>query len=341
MGAPKPIHLALLGTDSLRGRELRKVMEKGNLPPHEMEFFDPSVQTEYSNLSQYRGEAKIVRPPDPLSVSAADLVFLAADGDVNLEYGRMAEEKGFIALDLSLTFNREPRIPVVVAGINEHVLRERKAAVFANPHPASILLAHIFFELKSFRIEKAVAFLMQPVSAFGQEGIDELAAQTIQVLDGAGLSRNVFKSQIAFNCLSQTESVDRNGFSPSEKQIVEELRRIFQDGKFPLTLSIVQVPVFFSYAVMIYLELGNKASIQSLRNAFKDSSCIKALSPSLDCLPSAVFTAGSEKIVVGQIKNDRTVEKGYWLWGATDNFTRGSALNAVEITRVLLENLSR
>jgi len=341
MGSSKPIHLALLGTESLKGKELRKVLETADLPPHDMEFFDPGVETEYSSLSRYRGEAKVIQSPRQEFLAAADLLFLAADGETNALYGRLAEEEGIPALDISLTFNRDPHTTLVVSGVNDHVLREKKFSLIANPHPAAVLLSHVFHELRSLQIEKVVAFLLQPVSAYGQEGIDELAGQTLELLDGASLSKKIFRSQIAFNCLSQTEPVDRNGFSETEKQIVEEVRRIFQDGEFPLTLSLLQVPVFFSYTVMVYLELGKKASVQILKNTFKDSAFVEVLRPSLDCPASPVAAAGSEKIVVSQIKNDQTVANGYWLWGAADNLTRGSALNAVEIARVILEMKTR
>jgi aspartate-semialdehyde dehydrogenase len=341
MGSSKSMHLALLGTESLRGKELRKVLETAELPPHDMELYDPGVESEYSNLSRYRGEAKAIHSPDEVFIAAADLLFLAAEGEVSLRYGRLAEEKGVPALDLNLTFNRDPHIPLVVAGVNDHVLREKKSSLIANPHPATVLFSHLLQELNSFRLKKVVAFLLQPVSAYGQEGIDELAGQTLELLDGASLSKKVFRSQIAFNCLSQTEPVDKDGFSETEKQIVEEVRRIFQDGEYPLTLSLLQVPVFFTYTVMIYLELGKNPSVQTLKNAFKDSAYVEAYSPSLDCPASAVAAAGSEKIIVSQIKKDRTMENGYWLWGAGDNLTRGSALNAVEIARVILEMKTR
>jgi aspartate-semialdehyde dehydrogenase len=341
MGSSKSIHLALLGTESLKGQELRRILETADLPPHKMDMYDTGVESEYSNLSQYRGEAKVIQFPSKESLLQADLLFLAAGDEASLEYGRMAKEKGVTVLDLSLSFNRDPQTPVVVAGVNDQILKREKPALIASPHPASILFSHIFYELRDFGIKQAVAVLLQPVSAFGQKGVDELAEQTLALLDGSKLSKKVFKSQIAFNCLSQTEAVDKSGFSETEKQIVEEVRRIFQDGEFPLTLSLLQVPVFFSFMGMIYFELDKKASIQTLKNTFRDSSYVDVFPSSLSCPASPVVSAGSDKISVSQIKKDPGKQNGFWIWGVTDNLTSGSTLNAVEIARLILETTSR
>ena len=88
------------------------------------------------------------------------------------------------------------------------------------------------------------------------------------------------------------------------------------------------------------MELDRKVSLSTLKNVFKDSDYIEIHGPSLKCPSSAVAAAGKDKISVGQIKNDQTVDNGYWIWAAADNLTRGSALNAVEICRKVLEMLA-
>jgi aspartate-semialdehyde dehydrogenase len=341
MGSQKILNFALVGTESLQGRELRRRLDSADLPLHKMSLYNPGVEEEYSHLTQYRGEAKAVQAPDPVSLAAADLVFLAAGREESFEYGNLAADNGIPVIDLSQAFNRDPRTSLIVAGVNDSVLTREKPVLIATPHPAAVMLSHLFHELRSFQIQKAVSFVLQPVSAYGQEGIDELAAQTLELLEGSGLSKKVFKAQIAFNCLSQTESVDKDGFSEDEKQIVEEVRRIFNRDNFPLTLSIIQGPVFFSYSIMTYLELGRKTSVSVLKNAFKESRFVKAHPPSRNCPASAVRSADSDKVIVSQIKNDRTVDSGYWIWCTADNLTRGSVLNALEVSRTVMEMIPR
>jgi aspartate-semialdehyde dehydrogenase len=47
--------------------------------------------------------------------------------------------------------------------------------------------------------------------------------------------------------------------------------------------------------------------------------------------------AGKEQIFIGQIKKEESFPNAFWIWTITDNLTRGSALNALEIARTLYE----
>ncbi|HEY0592523.1 MAG TPA: aspartate-semialdehyde dehydrogenase, partial [Thermoanaerobaculia bacterium] len=51
-------------------------------------------------------------------------------------------------------------------------------------------------------------------------------------------------------------------------------------------------------------------------------------------LVTSVDAAGKDEIVVGRIARG---ERGFWIWTATDNLRRGSALNAALIAEALVE----
>ncbi len=101
--------------------------------------------------------------------------------------------------------------------------------------------------------------------------------------------------------------------------------------KFPLSLSIVQVPVFHTYAILSYLELHKKTDIPYLENIFKKSSYFEFLPPSTACPVSSVTVSGKDKIHISQIKREKAFPSSYWVWTVVDNLTMGSALNAIEI----------
>ncbi len=97
--ARKP-RLALVGSDSLKGKEILSVLAAKKFPLASLELFDPDVEEEYSKLSQFRDEAKVVHALTPDALAGLDLVFLAADAKTNLRYGRLASEKEYTAIDL-------------------------------------------------------------------------------------------------------------------------------------------------------------------------------------------------------------------------------------------------
>ena len=327
----KKPRVVLVGTDTMRGNELKNILSKKSFPLEDIDFFDPDVDEEYSKLTQFRGEPKVIKPLDKDSIQRADLVFLAADKNVNQEFGRLTRKQKMIAIDLSETFNADEKIPIVVSGVNDEIVAREKPALIANPHPVTVILSHLFHAvLGEFGLLKAISFILQPVSAFEKSGIDELADQSYALLSSSTLSKKVFKEQIAFNILSHTEKADRNGFSSVEKQITSEIRRVLSSHDFPFSLSVIQAPVFHTYSIMTYLELERNADIQDLKDIFRKCPFFKFSAPAL---PSPLSVSGEEKICIGQIKKELSLPGSFWIWAVADNLTRGSALNAFEIAK--------
>lgn len=327
----------MIGTDSLRGKEMKDVLGREKFPFENIDFFDPDVKGEYSKLTQFRGEARVIHHLNENSLLSADLVFLAADKKINRKYGILARRQKYQAIDLSEAFNSDKEIPIAVAGVNDELVLKERPDIIANPHPVTVILSHIFYLiLGKFGLSKAVAFVLQPVSAFEESGIEELASQSVAVLNSTSLTKKVFKAQIAFNLLSHTEPMDKNGFSISEKQIMAEIKRVLSVMEFVFTLSIVQAPVFHTYSIMIYLELEKKAGIQALKDIFQISPYFKLSSPSVSSPVSCASVAGKDKIFIGQIKKEKLLPNSFWIWAVADNLTRGSALNAFEIAKKIL-----
>ena len=334
----KKPRVVLVGTDTMRGNELKNILSKKSFPLEGIDFFDPDVDEEYSKLIQFRDEPKVIKHLDKDSIQGADLVFLAADKKVNQEFGRLAGKQKIKAIDLSETFNADEKIPIVVSGVNDEIIAREKPVLIANPHPVTVILSHIFHAvLGEFRLLKAISFILQPVSAFEKSGIDELADQSYALLSSGTLSKKVFKEQIAFNILSHTEKADKNGFSSVEKQITSEIRRVLSSHDFPFSLSVIQAPVFHTYSIMTYLELERKADIQDLKDIFRKCPFFKFSAPAL---PSPISVSGEEKIFIGQIKKELALPSSFWIWAVADNLTRGSALNAFEIAKKIFSKSS-
>jgi aspartate-semialdehyde dehydrogenase len=328
----KGLRVALVGTDTFRGKEIKDVLDERVFPFEKIEFFDSDVKEEFSKLTEFRGEPRVILPLDQSVTMDSDVVFLAADKSTSLEYGKLAVKGDFLIIDLSGAFNGERNVPLVVAGVNHGILQKKRPLLIANPHSVTIILSHLFHVLlQKYELMKAVAFVLQPVSAFDDSGIRELANQSFAVLRGTAVSRNIFKTQIAFNLLSHTEAVDENGFLSSEKQIISEVTRVFDTKDFPLSLSIIQAPVFHTYSIMTHLELKEKPAISTIKRLFEKSSYFRVSPPSDFCPVSSVSVAGKDEIFIGQIKKEESHPNRFWIWTVTDNLTRGSALNAFEI----------
>ncbi len=342
MPSQKKFRVAILGTDSLRGKEIKASLSIKKFPLSQIEFYDVDVEEEYGKLTEFRDEPRVIHHPSGEALEGLDLVFLAADRETNRVYGRLAAEKKYQAIDLSGAFSHQDDVPLVVAGVNDSLLTTRRFPLIASPHPLTIILSSLLHRLiAELGLEKVVVFALQPVSAFDVSGIEELASQSAAMLSSAALKKEVFQEQIAFNILSHTEAPDTSGFSSVERLVIGEVKKVLDSPDLPLSLSIVQAPVFHTYSVMAYLEVGAETDIRHLEDLYKKGPLFELRPASSTCAVSSISVAGKEQIFIGQIKKEEAFPRAFWLWTVTDNLTRGSALNALEIARILYDRKPR
>ena len=335
----RPFRVALVGTDSLRGQEVKNLLSVKRFPLTSLDLFDPDVEEEYSKLCLFRDEPKVVHHLDARALEGIDLVFLAADEGTNRTYGRLAATTGYQAIDLGGAFSGDESVPLVVAGVNDEAAAKAGCALIASPLPATIILSALLDRLIGrFGVAAAVAFILRPASAFDQAGIRELADQSTAMLAGASPKKEFFKERVAFNLLSRMEAPDAAGFSCAERQVISEVRRVLGRPGFPLTLSIVQAPVFHTFSIMAYVELAQPAGIADLESVYRRSRLFKVGPKSGTCPVSSISVAGKDEIFIGQIKKEGDRPNAFWIWTVTDNLTRGSALNALEIAACLREH---
>ena len=64
MNGKKKLRLALVGTDSMRGNEIKNVLSRKAFPLKDIDFFDPDVKEEYSKLTDFREEPRVIHHID-------------------------------------------------------------------------------------------------------------------------------------------------------------------------------------------------------------------------------------------------------------------------------------
>jgi aspartate-semialdehyde dehydrogenase len=341
MAPQSKIKLALVGGDTLRGREIKDALGRAAWPGIDLDFFDVDVQEEYSKLTDFREEPRVIKPLRGEDLEGKDLVF-NADPEAGPDLRRMAKTYKFRLYDLSEAFNTDPSVPLAVAGVNDRAVDRRKSKLLANPNPAALILSHLFHALEpAFGLAKAVSLVLRPVSAFDDAGIQELASQSASLLSGADPEKKVFREQIAYNILSHTEELDLDGSCPAELQTEAEIRRILERPDLPLSLAAIQAPVFHTYTLITYCELLREADLDGLEALFAGLPVFHMTKYREGCSASPLSVAGQDAIYVGRLKRDPAVPRAFWIWLTADNLTRGSAQNAVETARRLLGTKAR
>ncbi|MFN2267562.1 MAG: aspartate-semialdehyde dehydrogenase, partial [Desulfonatronovibrio sp.] len=144
--------------------------------------------------------------------------------------------------------------------------------------------------------------------------------------------------QIAFNCLPHIDAFLDNDYTKEEMKMVNETRKIMGDENIKITATTVRVPVFYGHSESLNIETENKITPQEARAILSQAPGIKVLdNPAEKIYPMPIFAAGEDDTFVGRIRTDETIENGLNMWVVADNIRKGAALNAVQISELLVE----
>ena len=103
-------------------------------------------------------------------------------------------------------------------------------------------------------IERINVATYQSVSGAGRKGVEELAEQTAQLLNGRPVEPKVMPKQIAFNCLPQIDRFMDNGYTKEEMKMHWETQKIFADDALQVNATAVRVPVFYGHSEAVHIE---------------------------------------------------------------------------------------
>ena len=211
--------------------------------------------------------------------------------------------------------------------------------IIANPNCSTIqmlvALKPIYDAVGITRINVAT---YQAVSGTGKAAIEELAGQTVRLLNGQPVETNVYPRQIAFNALPHIDSFQENGYTREEMKMVWETQKIFDDPDIQVNPTCVRVPVFFGHSEAVHIETREKLSAMAARELLETAPGVTVVDQWEDGgYPTAVTeAAGADPVYVGRIREDISHPQGLALWVVSDNVRKGAALNSVQIAEILL-----
>lgn len=309
--------MAILGIKTLKGREIKEALERSKLQIGKIFFYDSSVESEWSFLTEFRGEPYLVKYPTEDIFKEAKVILLASSGDMELETVSKAEKEGVFVIDLSNSFNEDENVPLIVDGINHELVE--KSLILANPHPVSIILSLVVHRLKEkFKIENPSSVAFQPVSEYQEEGVEEFINQTVAILNATSVPKKILKEQRAFDLILESNM--------KERKIVRELERII--GIKPFSVAVVKAPIFHCFAVIIFLTIHGNPVIEEIEAVLKKDQRFKIFVRGQT--PTPVSVAGKDEIFV-KISKNADIPSRYTIWAVADNFRSGFAKNVVSI----------
>jgi aspartate-semialdehyde dehydrogenase len=250
--------------------------------------------------------------PGGLAAGDLDLVFFSVGTAASRELVPHAVRGGATVVDKSDAYRLTEGVPLVVAGVNDHVLDGDD--VVANPNCSAMQLTCVLKPLhEAAGLARVHVATYQSASGAGDAGIERLRATAPAEGD-----------------LSMDWDLDGDEFS-EEWKLRAETRKILELPELPLHAACVRVPVLVGHAQAVWVETEEPLSPDAAREALARAPHVE-----LADLPTPGDAAGRDTVLVGRVRRD-TAGDGLALWVVNDNLRKGAALNAVQIAELLLE----
>jgi aspartate-semialdehyde dehydrogenase len=326
--------VAIVGAATLKGKELKDVLEERNFPALEIKLLDDDESL--GQLERVQDEVALVQPVSRDQLANVDFTFFASDERFTSRNWKLARETGSAIVDLSYALETEASVPIRAPwierelGVHTQLTLESSAVVAA--HPAAIVLALLLSRAaKAGAIRTSAVSIFEPVSEQGRRGMDELHEQTVNLLSFQQLTHHVFDSQVAFNMIDRFGRTSAHPLEATERRIAGHLRRLLGPNAALPALTLLQAPVFHAHTFSLYFEMEKNVPLGDFTRALAGEHVLIARTP--EDSPSNVNVAGKDEIMLA-VRRDSAHENGFWLWAAVDNL-RLSALTAADCATAL------
>lgn len=324
--------IALIGGDSLLGREIREVAAHTSLG--EALRLVAAEEEETGKLTSIGGEPAFVAKLDADAVEDAAVVMLA--GTVASSKEALAADPSGLIIDLTYVTEDHPGARVRAPQVEGQDFDVDRTGPQIVAHPAAIAIALVLKRLQEAGpISRAVVQIFEPASERGKAGLEELQQQTINLLSFQPLPKAVFDTQVSFSLLTRLGAEAPVPLQDIEDRIERHLASLlerFDTVPMP-SLRLIQAPVFHGYSISFWVEFDDVPLISELEEVLA-ADPLELRGDDVEA-PNNVDIAGQSGITVGALSPDRNCANAIWLWAAADNL-RISAENATMIAGEVL-----
>ncbi|HXH40348.1 MAG TPA: Asd/ArgC dimerization domain-containing protein [Thermoanaerobaculia bacterium] len=315
--------LGIVNPLTLVGTEIQSILRERSFPFARVVLLDSTGQATGA-LTEIGDEPAVVLAVSDDELEDCDVVFFCGPAAGNEEWIQRFDKDNFIAIDLSQT-STAVEGTLAVAGVNLEEIGSGDR-LLVSPHPVAIPIAIILRQIEFLgRVELCAATVVQPASTFEQTGIEELARQTISVLNIQSVPQEVFGRQLAFNLYPAAE---RN-----EELITAQIRSL-TDPDTQLTLLMTQGTIFHSHTFSLFVKTKEDFDVERITASLRANPAIAFAEG--DQVFGTIDAAGKDEVLIAEVRADASIRGGFWVWAVCDNLRRGSALNAVLVAERVL-----
>lgn len=381
------MHVAVVGATGQVGGVMLDVLAQRNFPVTSLRLFasSRSAGREMSWSGQNHASENIASesipsasiPSQSITVedlatadfSGIDIALLSAGKTASLAFAPKIAESGAVVIDNSSAWRMDPKVPLVVADVNDHAIfaegsrgntancamgtsgvpsgdslsaGKNKGCIIANPNCTTMVAMmalkplHDLAGLQSFSVST-----YQACSGAGLAGVAELDEHLKAGVEGAaGLAfdnsavslppAEVFADNVAFNVLPMCGS-----FADDTSGETDEEQKFRNESRKILELPDLEVvPTCVRVPVFTGHSMTINAEFSQLVSPEEAAEKL-AGSPGVKVCqqPTPISATGTDETLVGRIR--QSGERGLVFFLSGDNLRKGAALNAVQIAELI------
>jgi len=324
---------ALVGSESLMGRELRDVVAQGRLPVDLKLIAEASENA--GTLTVQGDEPALVLRLEERTLHDAGVLLLAGTPESTLQALEMAG--GAVKIDLTHAAEDHPLSDIRAPFVEPPAFHAPADAVHSIAHPAAIAIAMVLEKLHAqFPVKRSVIQIFEPASERGTFGVEELQQQTVSLLSFKGMPKKVYDQQLSFNMLARYGEEAPFPLESAELRIERHLATLLSRATAapPMpSLRLIQAPVFHGYNLSLWIEFAENPGVDAVESALEDPH-IDVRKSDLEP-PTSVGVAGQDGVAVGAVAMDRNAPQACWIWLVADNL-RLAAENGVAVASQFL-----
>ena len=331
----KKFRIAVVGATGAVGEVLLKILAQRKFSVSELVAL-ASSRSAGSEVAFGRKQTP-VRDLETYDFDGIDVAFFSAGGSVSAKHAPRAAAAGALVIDNTSHFRNDSDVPLVVAEVNPHAMRDRPRGIVSNPNCSTMQLVVALAPIhRAVSIDRINVATYQSVSGAGRSGLDELGRQTSQLLNFKKARPKRFTCQIAFNVIPHIDDFQENGYTREEMKMVWETQKILEDPAIKVNPTAVRVPVFFGHAEAVHIETRAKITAAQARELLAAAPGVVLVDERKDGgYPTPVTHAsGQDPVFVGRVREDISHPLGLDLWIVADNIRKGAALNAVQLAEL-------
>ncbi|BAV39607.1 aspartate-semialdehyde dehydrogenase [Mycobacterium ulcerans subsp. shinshuense] len=341
--------IGIVGATGQVGQVMRALLDERDFPATSVRFF-ASARSQGRKLP-FRGQEIEVEDAETADPSGLDIALFSAGGAMSKVQAPRFAAAGVTVIDNSSAWRKDPDVPLVVSEVNfERDVANRAGpltkGIIANPNCTTMAAMPVLKVLHDEAgLVRIVVSSYQAVSGSGVAGVEELATQVREVIDGAeqlvhdGAALQFpapvkYVAPIAFNVVPLAGSLvdDGSGETDEDQKLRFESRKILGIPDLSVSGTCVRVPVFTGHSLSINAEFGRPLSPERARELLDGAPGVKVVD-----VPTPLAAAGVDESLVGRIRQDPGVPdgRGLALFVSGDNLRKGAALNTIQIAELL------